>query len=64
MPCDCSGQSKSTKKEKIKSDGFPQKSCLIQPDDGLGLAERIGKAIHNPPRDVMLSHAAKEMGYG
>lgn len=28
------------------------------------LVERIGKAIRNPPRDVMLSHAAKEMGYG
>jgi predicted MFS family arabinose efflux permease len=28
------------------------------------LAERIGKAIRNPPRDVMLSHAAKEIGYG
>ena len=28
------------------------------------LIERIGKAIRNPPRDVMLSHAAKEMGYG
>ena len=28
------------------------------------LLERIGKAIRNPPRDVMLSHAAKEMGYG
>jgi MFS family permease len=26
--------------------------------------ERIGKAIRNPPRDVMLSHAAKQMGYG
>ncbi len=27
--------------------------------------ERIGKAIRNPPRDTMLSHAAKEMGgYG
>ncbi len=26
--------------------------------------ERIGKAIRNPPRDVMLSHAAKRMGYG
>ena len=26
--------------------------------------ERIGKAMRNPPRDVMLSHAAKEMGYG
>jgi MFS family permease len=28
------------------------------------LVERIGKAIRNPPRDVMLSHAAREMGYG
>jgi MFS family permease len=28
------------------------------------LTERIGKAIRNPPRDVMLSHASKEMGYG
>lgn len=28
------------------------------------LVERIGKATRNPPRDVMLSHAAKEMGYG
>jgi MFS family permease len=28
------------------------------------LLERVGKAIRNPPRDVMLSHAAKEMGYG
>jgi MFS family permease len=26
--------------------------------------ERIGKAIRNPPRDVMLSHAARHMGYG
>ena len=26
--------------------------------------ERIGKATRNPPRDVMLSHAAREMGYG
>ncbi|MBZ5729113.1 MAG: MFS transporter [Acidobacteriia bacterium] len=26
--------------------------------------ERIGKATRNPPRDVMLSHAAQEMGYG
>src|SRR5512142_123054 len=25
------------------------------------LTERIGKAIRNPPRDVMLSHAAKDM---
>jgi hypothetical protein len=31
---------------------------------GLIIAERIGRAIRNPPRDVMLSHAAKEMGYG
>jgi MFS family permease len=28
------------------------------------LLERVGKATRNPPRDVMLSHAAKEMGYG
>jgi MFS family permease len=29
------------------------------------ILERIGKAIRNPPRDVMLSHAAKEVGgYG
>src|SRR5215467_1545378 len=28
------------------------------------VGERIGKAIRNPPRDVMLSHAAKQMGYG
>jgi MFS family permease len=28
------------------------------------IIERIGKAIRNPPRDVMLSHAAKEMGFG
>jgi MFS family permease len=28
------------------------------------ILERIGKAIRNPPRDVMLSHAAKQMGYG
>jgi hypothetical protein len=26
--------------------------------------ERIGKAIRNPPRDVMLSHAGREMGIG
>ena len=26
--------------------------------------ERVGKATRNPPRDVMLSHAAEEMGYG
>ncbi|HEX5481819.1 MAG TPA: MFS transporter [Terriglobia bacterium] len=31
---------------------------------GLILQERVGKAIRNPPRDVMLSHAAKEMGMG
>jgi MFS family permease len=31
---------------------------------GLILLERIGKAIRNPPRDVMLSHAAKQMGMG
>src|SRR2546421_3905619 len=28
------------------------------------IIERVGKATRNPPRDVMLSHAAKEMGYG
>jgi MFS family permease len=28
------------------------------------ILERIGKATRNPPRDVMLSHAAKEMGFG
>lgn len=28
------------------------------------IVERIGKAIRNPPRDVMLSHAAKQIGYG
>lgn len=28
------------------------------------IVERIGKATRNPPRDVMLSHAAKEIGYG
>jgi MFS family permease len=28
------------------------------------IVERIGKATRNPPRDVMLSHAAKQMGYG
>jgi MFS family permease len=28
------------------------------------LVERMGKATRNPPRDVMLSHASKEIGYG
>jgi predicted MFS family arabinose efflux permease len=28
------------------------------------ILERVGKATRNPPRDAMLSHAAKEMGYG
>jgi MFS family permease len=28
------------------------------------VAERVGRAIRNPPRDVMLSHAAKQIGYG
>ncbi len=28
------------------------------------ILERVGKAMRNPPRDVMLSHAASEMGYG
>lgn len=31
---------------------------------GLIIAERMGRAIRNPPRDVMLSHASKEIGYG
>ena len=30
----------------------------------LMVAERMGKAIRNPPRDAMLSHATKEMGRG
>jgi hypothetical protein len=29
---------------------------------GLLVVERIGKAIRNPPRDVMLSHAGRHMG--
>ena len=28
------------------------------------ILERVGRAIRNPPRDTMLSHAAKEIGYG
>jgi hypothetical protein len=27
------------------------------------ILERFGRATHNLPRDVILSHAAKEMGY-
>jgi MFS family permease len=30
----------------------------------LMIAERLGKAFRNPPRDAMLSHATKEMGRG
>jgi MFS family permease len=30
----------------------------------LVIAERVGKGIRNPPRDAMLSHAAKDIGYG
>jgi MFS family permease len=30
----------------------------------LVVLERVGKAIRNPPRDAMLAHAGKEMGYG
>jgi len=26
--------------------------------------ERVGKAIRDPPRDAMLAHAARQMGYG
>jgi MFS family permease len=28
------------------------------------IAERVGKATRNPPRDAMLSHAARQVGYG
>jgi MFS family permease len=28
------------------------------------ILERVGKAIRNPPRDVMLSHAGKQIGFG
>jgi predicted MFS family arabinose efflux permease len=28
------------------------------------ILERVGKATRNPPRDAMLAHATKEMGYG
>jgi MFS family permease len=28
------------------------------------ILERVGKAVRNPPRDVMLSHAGKQIGYG
>jgi MFS family permease len=28
------------------------------------VAERVGRAIRNPPRDAMLAHAAKDIGYG
>jgi len=31
---------------------------------GLMVAERIGKAIRNPPRDAMLSHATSRLGAG
>ncbi len=31
---------------------------------GLIILERVGRAIRIPPRDVMLSHAAQEIGYG
>ena len=30
----------------------------------LVIVERIGKATRNPPRDVMLSHAGKQIGHG
>jgi MFS family permease len=30
----------------------------------LVVLERVGKATRNPPRDAMLSHAAKQIGYG
>ncbi len=28
------------------------------------IAERVGKGVRNPPRDAMLSHAARDIGYG
>jgi MFS family permease len=28
------------------------------------IAERVGKGIRNPPRDAMLSHAGRDIGYG
>ena len=36
---------------------WPEAAALI-------VAERVGRAIRTPPRDVMLSHAVKHMGYG
>lgn len=37
---------------------WPEAAALI-------ICERVGKAIRNPPRDVMLSHAGKQLGgYG
>jgi len=40
------------------TENWPQAAALI-------ILERVGKAIRNPPRDVMLSHAAKRVGgYG
>src|SRR5260370_23704023 len=39
-------------------DSWPAAAVLI-------ILERVGKAIRNPPRDVMLSHAGKQVGgYG
>jgi MFS family permease len=39
-------------------DSWPAAAVLI-------ILERVGKAIRNPPRDVMLSHAGKQLGgYG
>jgi predicted MFS family arabinose efflux permease len=40
------------------TDSLPAAAALI-------ILERVGKAIRNPPRDVMLSHAGKQVGdYG
>lgn len=40
------------------TDSWPAAAALI-------IVERVGKAIRNPPRDVMLSHAGKKVGgYG
>lgn len=39
------------------TDSWPQAAVLL-------ILERVGKAIRNPPRDAMLSHAAKQVGGG
>ena len=40
------------------TESWPKAACLI-------ILERVGKAIRNPPRDVMLSYAGRQAGgYG